>query len=208
MGLSNFASLLASAVLVSTSCAQLTGTLSYDGLNTLAVSIINPTANNYTILARNTLFDRQNSIPYEPVTVTTANGTTVTLNGTAAPPSPTGLSDEEFQPVEPGTAYTRSLLLSNYLPIVRAGLLPIAASSYIAILPTSFLAVDTTGIGSFDTLATYYLSRGLKPVTMTSAPLAFNWTFPSVASAGPKRMRRRRAADRQPPLPRLRDISK
>ena len=205
MGFFKISSLFAPVLLLSSSYAQLTGVLKFDGINTLAVAINNPTAKNYSILATNTLFDREHQIPYAPVSVVTANGTAVTLNGTEYPPSPTGLSDIEFQSVPPGSQYTRNLLLSNYLPIVTAGVLPFASTQYTASLPAQVLAVDTTGISDYDTLATYYLSRGLRPVTITSVPLTFNWTFPGALTTGRARIRRRMAFG-QPPPPVVQDI--
>ena len=205
MGFSKISLLVTTALLVSASFAQLTGTLTFDGINTLAVAINNPTAKNYSILASNTLFDREHPIPYAPVNVVTSNGTAVKLNGTEYPPNPTGLSDIEFQSIPPGSRYTRNLLLSNYLPILLAGVLPFAKTQYTASLPTQVLAVDTTGITDYDTLATYYLSRGLTPVTIISVPLTFNWTFPSTSNMSRVRMRRRLAI-RQSPPPMLQDI--
>ena len=215
----SISALVIAASVLRFSQAQLTGVLTFDGVNTLGITIDNPTEKNYSVLAPNTLFDRQHMIPYNPITIVDANGTAVNLNGTEFPPDASGLSDINFQALPPGFQYTRQLLLSDYLITSSALALPRPRNTtYIASLPTQVQTVDTTGFTSSDTLATYYLSRGLRPVTITAAPVALNWTLSligvSIGSVGtvstmsvrpPPRMRRRIAL-RRPEPPMLREI--
>lgn len=164
--------------------AQLTGSLAFDGVETVQAVIINNSNNNYTFPGTNNIFDRQNQFAYAPIGVTTISGQKVTLNGTryAAPQ----LSDDVFQDIPPGGSYTRNLNISQYLlggrnegqimPATQPGA---QSMCFIASLPASYYGLDVTGIPYNTQLASYYLQYGLKPVTVKSQTLHFNFTVPS-----------------------------
>ncbi|KAL8823460.1 MAG: hypothetical protein Q9191_005832 [Dirinaria sp. TL-2023a] len=164
--------------------AQLTASLAFDGVETVQAIIINNSNNNYTFPGTNNIFDRQNEFAYAPIGVTTLSGQKVTLNGSryAAPP----LSDDVFQDISPGGTYTRNLNISQYLLGGRNEgqlMLPTQPGAqsmcFIASLPASFYGLDVTGIPYNTQLASYYLQYGLKPVTVKSQTVHFNFTVPS-----------------------------
>lgn len=171
-------------VFASSSVAQLTGSLAFDGAETIQVVIVNDSNDNYTLPGTNNVFDRQNQFAYAPIGLTTLSGQKVTLNGTryAAPP----LSDDVFQDLPPGGSFTRNLNMSQYLLGGRNEgqlMLPSQPGAqsmcFIASLPNSFYALDVTGIPYNTPLASYYLQYGLKPVTVKSQAVHFNFTVPA-----------------------------
>lgn len=183
---SSFVTKLSAVALIfaSFSVAQLAGSLAFDGEETIQVTIINNSNDNYTFPGTNNIFDRQNQFAYAPIGLTTLSGQKVTLNGTRyASPQ---LSDDVFQSVPPGVTWTRNLNMSEYLLGGRnpRGLTPATQPGeqslcFIASIPASFYGLDVTGIPSNEELASYYLQSGLKPVTVKSQPLHFNFTVPS-----------------------------
>lgn len=166
------------AFFTSFTLAQLTGSIIFDGAQTLQVVIQNPSQSNLTIPGTNNLFDRQNVIAYAPITISNLTGSKVTLNGTEyTPPS---LSDEVFQDIAPGGSYVRNLNVSAYILGETSQGISLNSQSicFIASLPPSVYALNVTGITIGQTLATYYLSKGLQTISITSQPLHFNYTVP------------------------------
>ena len=174
----------AALIFASSSIAQLVGTLAFDGEETVEVSIVNDSNDNYTFPGTNNIFDRQNQFAYAPIGLTTLSGQKVTLNGTryAAPQ----LSDDVFQDIAPGATFTRNLNMSEYLLGGRQGgeLIPATqpgaqSMCFIASIPSSFYGLDVTGIPYNTELASYYLQYGLKQVSVKSQSLHFNFTVPA-----------------------------
>ena len=192
MKASKVAYLVTSTLLFYSSLAQLSGEILYDGINTLQVTISNPTPWSYSILATNTLFDRQTQVPYSPVTIIDSQNQTIKLNGTKSEPSPSGLSDAEYQNLESGSQYVRNLFLSDYLlPQPSRAIRP--APMFTVGLPTEVLAIDITGKPPSKTLASWYLQVGLKTVNISSPPLTFNYSLPATTLITRRNMLRRRS---------------
>lgn len=162
----------------SVTLSQLTGSIVFDGAQTLQVVIQNPTQSNLTIPGTNNLFDRQNVMAYAPITITNLTGAKLTLNGTEY--IPPNLTDDVFQDIPAGGSYVRNLNVSEYILGQTSQGLSLNGQSqcFIASLPPSAYALNVTGITSAQTIATYYLSKGLQTVTITAQPLHFNYTVP------------------------------
>ncbi|KAL8785910.1 MAG: hypothetical protein Q9195_008431 [Heterodermia aff. obscurata] len=157
--------------------AQLTGSLQYDGEQTMVVTIENPTAKNMTMIGSNDLFDRINLVPFAPFTLTNITGSPVTLNVTRYQVPP--LSDEAFSDIIPGGTWSRALNISNYLLGPLPGMTTQTKSEcFVASLAPSYYGLDTTDFDPGETLANYYLTKGLISVKVKSAPLHFNYTVP------------------------------
>lgn len=167
------------AFFTSFALAQLSGSVTFDGVQTLQVIIQNPSESNLTIPGTNNLFDRQNVIAYRPLTISNLTGTKLTLNGTEY--TPPDLTDDVFQDIAPGGSYVRNLNVSAYILGETSQGLSLNSQSlcFVATLPRSVYALNVTGITSGQTLATYYLSKGLQTISITSQPLHFNYTVPT-----------------------------
>lgn len=167
------------ALFASFAVAQLGGSLSYDGEETLQILIENSSESNLTFPGTNNLFDRQNLMAYAPITLTNLTGSPITLNGTryAAPQ----LSDDVFQDIPAGGSYIRNLNVSQYLlnGTSQGPTLTVASQCFIASLPPSVYGLNVTGITSGETIATYYLSKGLQTITIKSQPFHFNYSVPT-----------------------------
>lgn len=166
------------AFFASLTVAQLSGTLAFDGIQTIQVVIQNPTQSNLTIPGTNNLFDRQNLMAYAPITISNLTGSKLTLNGTEY--TPPNLSDDVFQDIAPGGSYIRNLNVSEYILGGTSQGISLNTQSlcFIASLPPSVYALNVTGITSAQTIATYYLSKGLQTVSIAAPPLHFNYTVP------------------------------
>ncbi|KAG7005738.1 hypothetical protein G7Y79_00018g045450 [Physcia stellaris] len=157
--------------------AQLTGSLLYDGEETLAVTIENPSAENITMIGSNDLFDRLNDVPYAPFTLKNITGAPITLNVTRYKVAP--LSDDSFSNIPPGGMWTRALNISNYLLGPPAGTSGKTVSQcFIASLAPSYYGLNTTGFQPDEALANYYLTKGLSTITVQSIPIHFNYSVP------------------------------
>jgi len=179
MGASSLLHVLSTAAFfTSFTLAQLTGSITFDGAQTLQVVIQNPTQSNMTIPGTNNLFDRQNVMAYAPITISNLTGAKLTLNGTEY--IPPNLTDDVFQDIPPGGSYVRNLNVSEYILGETSQGLSLNSQSqcFIARLPPSAYTLNVTGITSAQTIATYYLSKGLQTTTITSQPLHFNYTVP------------------------------
>lgn len=157
--------------------AQLTGSLLYDGEETLVVTIGNPSTENITMIGSNDLFDRLNDVPYSPFTLKDITGGPVTLNVTRYKVAP--LSDDSFSNIPPGGTWTRALNISNYLlgpPQGTSG--KTMSQCFIASLAPSYYGLNTTGFEPNEALANYYLTKGLSAITVKSLPIHFNYSVP------------------------------
>ena len=167
-----------SLALTAYTAAQLTGSLEYDGEQTMVITFKNPTATNMTMIGSNDNFDRINSVPFAPFTLTNITGSPVTLNGTRYQVPP--LTDDSFSDILPGGTWSRAVNISNYL----LGPLPGSTTKtksecFIASLAPSYYGLDTTNFEPGEALANYYLTKGLTSVKVKSAPLHFNYTVPA-----------------------------
>ena len=167
-----------SLALTAYTAAQLTGSLQFDGEQTMVVTIANPTAKNMTMIGSNDLFDRINPVPFAPFTLTNISGSPVTLNGTRYQVPP--LTDESFSDIKPGGTWSRALNISNYLlgPL-EGSTTQTKSECFVASLAPSYYGLDTTDFDPGATLANYYLTKGLISVKVKSAPLHFNYTVPA-----------------------------
>lgn len=157
--------------------AQLTGALEFDGEETMALTIGNPTTDNVTMIGSNDIFDRLNEVPYAPFTLTNITGAPITLNGTRYRVPP--LSDDSFQNIQPGGTWRRALNISNYLLGPPRGATGNTKSMcFIASLLPSYYGVNTTGFDPAEALANYYLTKGLSTIKVISVPLHFNYSVP------------------------------
>ena len=157
--------------------AQLTGSLEFDGEQTMVVTIDNPSAKNMTMIGSNDLFDRINLVPFAPFTLTNITGSPVTLNVTRYQVPP--LTDEAFSDILPGGTWSRALNISNYL----LGPLPGSTTQtksecFVASLAPSYYGLDTTNFQPDEALANYYLTKGLITIKVKSVPIHFNYTVP------------------------------
>ena len=170
------------ACLASSTVAQLTGSLTYDGAETIQLLIENDSQSNITIPGTNNMFDRQNLMAYAPIGLTTLSGEKVTLNGSEY--NPPALSDDVFQDIPAGGSYVRNLNMSEYLlgGGMTSGPLTTALTKsecFVATLPSSVYGLNVTGFTPVQTIASYYLSIGLQAVSIKSLPLHFNFTVPT-----------------------------
>lgn len=157
--------------------AQLTGSLLFDGEETMAVTIQNPSTENITMIGSNDLFDRLNDVPYAPFTLKNVTGGPVTLNVTRYKVPP--LSDDSFSSIPPGGTWTRALNISNYLLGPPQGSSSKTMSQcFVASLAPSYYGLNTTGFEPNEALANYYLTKGLSSIKITSIPIHFNYSVP------------------------------
>ena len=91
----------------------LTGELAFDGVETLVVTISNPTISNFSMIGSNVLFDTFNEVPFLPIKINNITGGPVTLNGTRY--KVPALTDEAFEGLPPNGEYKRAINMSNYI---------------------------------------------------------------------------------------------
>ena len=161
--------------------AQLIGELKYDLEETMVIKISNPTTNNFSMIGSNVLFDKFNEVPYQPIQLTNVTGAKVTLNGTRYQVPP--LTDEAFFSLPPGDEFQRAINMSNYLlgpprTPENVGGSKMKSECFVAALPSSLYGVNTTNIESGESLANYYLTKGLTSVKIASVPIHFNYSIP------------------------------
>ena len=165
--------------------AQLIGELTFDGAETMVLTISNPTADNFSMIGSNDLFDAFNEVPFAPLKITDITGKPVTLNGTRYRVPP--LTEDAFKSLPPNGEFKRALNMSNYIlgvaqpdpAIPSTAALDTKSECLVASLPPSLYGVNTTGIEPGEALANYYLTKGLITVHITSFPLHFNYTIPA-----------------------------
>lgn len=124
-----------------------------DGL--IMVTVENNGTGNYSIEARNNLFDTEN--PYQPMNVTNFAGKSVSLVGAEYPYGE--LTDGSFIQLPAGAVWQRELNLTAYMP-PDATLTKPTASCYYVTFPDGFWAINTTNMPSGESLATEFLTPG------------------------------------------------
>lgn len=145
-----------------------------EGDGIVLVTVENNSTSNYSIEARNNLFDT--NYPYQPMNVTNLAGSAVSLVG--AEYSYGLLTDGSFVSMPVGAVWQRELNITAYLPADITLTKP-TASCYYVTFPDGFWAIDTTGMASGENLATEFLTPGasrLADLYITSNILHLNVT--------------------------------
>lgn len=119
------------------------------------VTVKNNSTNNYSVEARNNLFDTNN--PYQPMNVTNFAGQPVSLVGAEYPYGL--LTDASFVQLPAGAVWQRELNITAYMPQDTTLTKP-TASCYYVTFPDGFWAIDTTGAAAGENLATEFLTPG------------------------------------------------
>lgn len=119
------------------------------------ITVENNSTSNYSIEARNNLFDTNN--PYQPMNVTTLAGQTVSLVGAEYPYGL--LTDASFVQLPAGAIWQRLVNITAYMPADITITKP-TASCYYVTFPDGFWAIDTTGMPLGENLATEFLTPG------------------------------------------------
>ena len=155
--------------------AQFTGVIANSGMETeglILVTIENNSTGNYSIEARNNLFDNLN--PYRPLSVKTLAGQPVQLVGSSYPYG--ALTDAAFINFSPGSIWQRELNMTEYIPPD-----PTATKAYSACFSIAFIsgisAVNTTDFQPDEDLATGFLSpNDNAEIFIEATPLHINIT--------------------------------
>ncbi|KAL6716737.1 hypothetical protein ACLMJK_006305 [Lecanora helva] len=153
---------------------QLTGTLipqgtEIDGL--VAITIENTSTGNYSVEARNNLFD--DASPYQPLVVKDLSGKAVKLVGTQAAYGP--LTDDAFVGMSPGTIWQRVLNMTEYIPPDATATKPYSKCFSVS-FPDGIYAVNTTDFQYAENLATGFLKGGSVDLFIKATPLHLNIT--------------------------------
>lgn len=158
---------------------QFNGTIAVDSdaTNIITISITNEGVHNYSILAKNNMFD--NGHPYQPFTIQTSNGTPVPLAGSRF--DYVTLNDAQFMSFPPATVWTRQFNVSEFL-LPDAKLAVATSQCFIISLPGSVPAILTDNITSDQKLADIFFSGGLVNVPLGSIPLHHNVSDPAGAA--------------------------
>ncbi|KAL9134207.1 MAG: hypothetical protein Q9175_004612 [Cornicularia normoerica] len=137
---------------------QLVGSIMHFGVEgdgIVLITVENRGTSNYSVEARNNLFDT--NYPYQPMNVTTLAGHQLSLVGAEYPYGL--LSDASFVQLPAGAVWQRELNITAYMPADISITKP-TASCYYVTFPNGFWAIDTTGIPSGENLATEFLTPG------------------------------------------------
>ena len=154
--------------------AQLTGKISSIGAETdgvVTVWIANTGTANYSIEARNNLFDDAN--PYQPLVVKNLQGRPVTLVGTTAAYGP--LNDYAFISMSPGTVWEKTLNMTEYIPPDPTVLKPYS-ECFSLFFPDGIFAVNTTNFQPNEDLATGFLGGDSTEIFVEATPVHINIT--------------------------------
>ena len=135
------------------------------------VTIENTSTGNYSIEARNNLFDDAN--PYRPLTVKNLAGQAVTLVGTEATYGQ--LTDSAFVSMGPGAVWQKELNMTEYIPPDPTAT-KVASQCFSVSFPDGLFAVNTTGFVSDENLATGFLKGDSTEVFVEGSPLHLNVT--------------------------------
>ena len=126
-----------------------------EGDGIVLITLQNNSTSNYSIGARNNLFDTYN--PWQPMNVTNMAGTPVMLVG--AEYSYGLLDDASFVPMPAGAKWQRELNITSYMPPDPAITKP-TSNCYYVTFPTGFWAINTTNLPEGENLATQFLTPG------------------------------------------------
>ena len=157
---------------------QLSGSIIHygaEGNGLVLVTVENNSTKNYSIEARNNLFDPDN--PYQPMNVTNLAGQAVALVGTEYPYGQ--MTDASFVSLPVGAVWQRELNITAYMPPDITLTKPKTSCYYVS-FPDGFWAIDTTDIPVGENLATEFLSPGatsrLVDLYISSSTLHLNMT--------------------------------
>lgn len=137
---------------------QLIGSILHSGVEgdgIIVITVENNSTSNYSIEARNNLFDTNN--PYQPMNVTNLAGKAVSLVGAEYPYGL--LTDASFVQMPAGAIWKREINMTAYMPTEITISKP-TASCYYVTFPDGFWAINTTGMPSGENLATEFLTPG------------------------------------------------
>ena len=124
-----------------------------DGIVTITVE--NNSTNNYSIEARNNLFDTYN--PWQPMNITNLANKQVSLVG--AEYQYGQLDDASFLPMPAGAIWKRKLNLTAYMPPDTTITQPTSKCYYVT-FPSGFWAINTSNMPAGKSLATQFLTPG------------------------------------------------
>ena len=161
--------------------AQFAGAITHVGPETdgiLMVMIENNSTGNYSIEARNNLFDDAN--PYQPIVIQTLAGKRLTLVGTQAPYGQ--LTDSAFLTMPPGAIWQRTLNMTEYIP-PDATATKSYSECFTASFPDGIFAVNTTDFQPDEDLATGFLKGDSVQIFIEAPPLHLNITVQAGAAA-------------------------
>lgn len=137
---------------------QLIGSIMHSGVEgdgMVLVTVENKGTSNYSIEARNNLFDT--NYPYQPMNVTSLSGQGIPLIG--AEYAYGLLTDASFVQLPAGAVWQRELNITAYMPADITITKPTARCYYVT-FPDGFWAINTTGTPAGENLATEFLTPG------------------------------------------------
>ena len=121
----------------------------------VTITVENNSTTNYSIQARNNLFDTYN--PWQPMNITNLSNKQVPLVG--AEYQYGILDDASFLPMPAGAVWQRQLNLTAYMPPDNTITKPTAKCYYVT-FPDGFWAINTSDMPPGKSLATQFLTPG------------------------------------------------
>ena len=126
-----------------------------EGEGIVTITVENNSTSNYSIEARNNLFDTYN--PWQPVNITNLANKEVSLVG--AEYQYGQLDDASFLPMPAGAIWQRELNLTAYMPPDTSITKPTSKCYYVT-FPSGFWAINTSNMPAGKSLATQFLTPG------------------------------------------------
>lgn len=126
-----------------------------EGNGIVLITVENNSTSNFSIEARNNLFDAYS--PWQPMNITNFAGTAVSLVGEEYPYGE--LTDASFVTMPAGAVWQRQLNLTAYMPPDTTITKPTANCYYVS-FPDGFWAINTDNLEAGENLATLFLSPG------------------------------------------------
>lgn len=126
-----------------------------EGNGVVIITVENNSTANFSIEARNNLFDMDN--PWQPMNVTNLAGTEISLVG--AEYSYGKLDDGAFVSMPAGAVWQRELNLTAYMPPDTTTTKPTTKCYYVS-FPNGFWAINTSNMPQGEDLATQFLTPG------------------------------------------------
>lgn len=171
------------AVFLQFAASQFTGSIAPIGAETggfVIVTIENSSTGNYSLAARNNIFDDAN--PYQPLRVKTQAGALVTLVGSLYGYGQ--LTDAAFISMSPGAVWQRTFNMTEYIPADPKLIIP-TSQCFTVSFPSGLYAVNTTNFAADEHLATGFLAGTSAEISIQSPPLHLNITvMPGTAVQG------------------------
>ena len=137
---------------------QLVGSISQPGAENdgvILITVENNSTHNYSVEARNNLFDTYHT--WQPMNITDMQGKQITLVG--AEYAYGQLDDSSFVTMPGGAIWQREINITAYMPPDDTITKPTSACYYVT-FPDGFWAIDSTGMPAGETLATEFLTPG------------------------------------------------